>query len=212
MSDGAAVLKGEPPSRYDFTVDWLRPHVAVWDEIIASIEPRRMLEIGCFEGRATTHLIESCSKFGSLNMVCVDTWGGAVDLPPPAMRGVETRFDRNTAIARASASVDIAFRKFKQPAVEALPVLLAEKQQFDFIYVDGSHVAADVLTDAVMAFPMLRAGGCMLFDDYDWCMESHGKEDALNMPRPAIDAFAMLFMRRAQCRRTMTGQFFVIKG
>jgi hypothetical protein len=37
---------------------------------------------------------------------------------------------------------------------------------FDIIYIDGSHVAADVLTDAVLSWPLLKKGGFLIFDDY----------------------------------------------
>ena len=29
----------------------------------------------------------------------------------------------------------------------------------------------------------------MIFDDYLWSMEPAGKQDPLNMPKPAIDSF-----------------------
>ena len=39
---------------------------------------------------------------------------------------------------------------------------------FDFIYVDGSHTAYDVLQDAVLAHPLLKVGGVIIFDDFGW--------------------------------------------
>ncbi len=39
---------------------------------------------------------------------------------------------------------------------------------YDFVYVDGSHRASDVLTDAVLAWPLLKAGGLLIFDDDGW--------------------------------------------
>ena len=33
---------------------------------------------------------------------------------------------------------------------------------------DGSHHARDVLQDAVLAWGLLRPGGYMIFDDYEW--------------------------------------------
>ncbi|KAF2420707.1 hypothetical protein EJ08DRAFT_529646 [Tothia fuscella] len=37
--------------------------------------------------------------------------------------------------------------------------------KFDFIYIDGSHVALDVLSDAVPCWPMLDVGGMLAFDE-----------------------------------------------
>jgi len=39
---------------------------------------------------------------------------------------------------------------------------------FDYISIDGSHEAADVLSDAVLSWPLLKTGGLICFDDYEW--------------------------------------------
>jgi predicted O-methyltransferase YrrM len=39
---------------------------------------------------------------------------------------------------------------------------------FDEIYVDGSHVADDVLTDGIIAWRLLKQGGVLIFDDFLW--------------------------------------------
>jgi Methyltransferase domain len=65
-----------------------------------------------------------------------------------------------------------------------------------FIYIDGSHQAPDVLADSVLAFQLLRVGGIMIFDDYLWRMEPEGRQDSLNIPKPAIDSFINIFQRK----------------
>jgi predicted O-methyltransferase YrrM len=60
---------------------------------------------------------------------------------------------------------------------------------YDFIYIDGSHIAKDVLTDACMAWPLLKKQGIMVFDDYLW----GDPRDILHRPKPAIDTFMNLF-------------------
>lgn len=39
---------------------------------------------------------------------------------------------------------------------------------FDVVYIDGSHDAEAVLADMVMADAILRPGGLMLLDDFEW--------------------------------------------
>lgn len=68
----------------------------------------------------------------------------------------------------------------------ALPELFCQNVQVDFIYVDGSHTAKDVLADAVQSWPLLVKGGIMLFDDYQW--QHYADNPALN-PKMGIDAF-----------------------
>ena len=65
---------------------------------------------------------------------------------------------------------------------------------YDFIYIDGSHIAKDVLTDACMAWPLLKPKGIMVFDDYMW----GNPRDILHRPKPAIDAFTNIFAEEAE--------------
>jgi predicted O-methyltransferase YrrM len=39
---------------------------------------------------------------------------------------------------------------------------------FDFIYGDGSHDPRDVCLDGILAWSLLKPGGVMIFDDYEW--------------------------------------------
>ena len=83
---------------------------------------------------------------------------------------------------------------FKSTSVEALAALhtidRANFKPFDFIYIDGSHVAKDVLTDACMAWPLLKQNGFMVFDDYAWKPEGI---TTMQRPKIAIDFFLNIF-------------------
>ncbi len=188
-----------PTETFEFTEDWFSNHIPAWNKVLKDLRPRRILEIGSYEGRATSYLIRACTCFGPLHITCVDTWDGSVDLPSARMAGVERRFDHNVSQAVSLAEAPVDFRKCKQDSTQALSALVAEgRELFDLIYVDGSHTAPDVLTDAILAFQLLRIGGVMIFDDYLWRMEAPLYVDPLNMPKPAIDAFTMIFMRKAR--------------
>jgi len=43
-----------------------------------------------------------------------------------------------------------------------------ESNTFDFVYIDGSHTAYDVLQDAILVHPLLKSGGIIIFDDFGW--------------------------------------------
>jgi hypothetical protein len=130
---------------------------------VHSLKPQRLLEIGCYEGRATVAMIEMAARYCDPQITCVDTWAGAVDLPPHMMRGVEDRFDKQYRARAWRLLAQVTFSKRKQPSVVALADLIAHGKRFDLIYIDGSHtVACDVLTDAVMAFHLLGpAASCV---------------------------------------------------
>ena len=44
----------------------------------------------------------------------------------------------------------------------------ADEPVFDFIYIDASHNAEDVIFDAVNSFRYLKTGGMIIFDDYNY--------------------------------------------
>jgi len=182
---------------FRFSQDWFSNHIPAWEKILSRIRPLRVIEIGCYEGRATSYIIQRCSEFGPLWLCCIDTWSGSADLSPAQMVGVEDRFDNNVALAISKANAQVNFRKLKQPSSSALIQLLSTgEKRYDLVYIDGSHTAADVLLDAVLAFRLLRIGGVMIMDDYLWTMEPQRSVDLLNTPKLAIDAFTSIYMRK----------------
>jgi predicted O-methyltransferase YrrM/glycosyltransferase involved in cell wall biosynthesis len=182
---------------YDFTVDWFTDSIPVWDQLIGRLKPARILEIGSFEGRSACYLIENCSKNLPVEIYCIDTWEGGIEHAKDSMGVVERRFDHNVMVAKQHASHHVSVKKFKKPSMQALTEIIARREApFDLIYVDGSHQAPDVLSDAVLAFQLLRIGGIMIFDDYLWRLEPDGRQDLLNMPKLAIDSFINIFQRK----------------
>jgi predicted O-methyltransferase YrrM len=64
--------------------------------------------------------------------------------------------------------------------------------KFDAIYVDASHDAISVLRDTILAWDLLKVGGTMIWDDYEWQVF----DQPLDCPRIAIDAFLAIYARR----------------
>jgi len=187
---------------YQYTNDWFVQNIPVWDMLVPRFAPKRVLEIGSYEGRSTCYFIEKFTETNPIEIHCVDTWEGGVEHDKTAMSAVEMRFDANIAIARQQAKNPATIIKHKKFSNIALAEIIASAAApFDVVYVDGSHQAPDVLMDCVMSFQLLRVGGLMIFDDYIWSMEAMGKQDPLNMPKPAIDAFLNIFQRKMQIVR-----------
>jgi predicted O-methyltransferase YrrM len=183
---------------YEFTTRWFEQYMAVWDHLIPQLGPKKVIEVGSYEGRSACYLIEKCAVGGSMEIYCIDTWQGGVEHDKAEMGAVELRFDKNIQTARRKAKGTVTVRKLKGRSSLALSEIIAAEKSatFDLIYIDGSHRAPDVLTDSVLAFQLLRIDGLMIFDDYLWHMEPVGKQDPLNMPKPAIDAFLNIFQRK----------------
>lgn len=190
------------PRTYEFTQDWFKGVLPVWEQLIPVHKPQRIIEVGSFEGRSATWLIDQCGPHGPVELHCIDTWAGGVEHlgdKPVDMSAVEARFDANTAKAISAAPHPVTLRKHKGPSAVALAKLLASGlTPVDLVYIDGSHQAADVITDAVLAFPLLRNGGMMIFDDYLWeqywlAPQARNPREA---PKLAIDAFWTMFGNR----------------
>lgn len=65
--------------------------------------------------------------------------------------------------------------------------------KYDLIYIDGSHKSCDVLSDAIMSFPLARPGALIIFDDYLWDFGFKKTGSPLNAPKIGIDAFTSNF-------------------
>jgi predicted O-methyltransferase YrrM len=176
-------------SDYQYTKDWFQWAPKVWEQLIPHLPSRKnFLEIGSFEGRSAVWTIENLMEDGG-EIYCIDTWEGGAEHTPEDMAGTEERFKHNVGLVMDN-FVDRNVLPIKSTSVKALGGLIAQKKQFDFIYIDGSHLAKDVLTDACMAWPLLKSKGFMVFDDYLWKPQGF---TLLQRPKVAIDAFVNMF-------------------
>ena len=76
---------------------------------------------------------------------------------------------------------------------------IAAGNRADFIYVDGSHRAAEVLEDLVLAFHATRPGGIIICDDY--LKVGQGGDLTLGSPKLAVDAFTTIYRDRLDIPR-----------
>jgi SAM-dependent methyltransferase len=131
--------------------------------------PIKALEIGSWEGRSTTWFLENFLTHQDSHITCVDPWPSGE---------VFMRFIYNTR--KHCDKIDIK-KGFSGDVLRAIhPV-----EQFDFIYIDGSHTSWDTLEDAVLSFKLLKPNGIMVFDDY----LGGNVEDTVTSPFKGINAF-----------------------
>jgi predicted O-methyltransferase YrrM len=164
---------------FSFTVDWFGLNIGVWQQMLSpwAGKPNLVfLEIGCFEGRATIWLLGNILTSKTSKIHCVDIFEG----------DYEQRFDHNMKVAKCEDQVT-KVKGYSQEALRKLPL-----NHYDFIYVDASHVAPDVLEDAILSFSLLKSEGIMIFDDYEWDQSN----DEYLVPKMAIDAFLRVYSRK----------------
>lgn len=187
-----------------FTQDWFSHNVSTFKHCMTLLPERKeFLEIGCFEGRATVWMLQNgLDEDGRIT--CIDTFQGGEE---HARLGVEfgsvrRTFEDNINEAKGERQI---VRTIQDTSYGGLAWCISSLRKFDFIYIDGSHTAPDVLTDACMAFGMLNKGGVMLFDDYFWIDEPH----ILHRPKIAVDTFVNLFSE--QCEPCVVGHQVGVK-
>jgi predicted O-methyltransferase YrrM len=205
----AVFVDGPSVTDYEFTIDWFSIHTEIWSELFRKIVPdsRKILEIGAYEGRATVWLIEHVLPPGG-TIVCVDTWEGGEEHAQVDMREVERRYDHNVSSAtkRFPGRKVVKRKSLSQPALYEL-VHEGHAGTFDFIYIDGSHQASDVMCDLVSAYYLCRRGGLMVCDDYLW---GQGDNPA-HTPKLAIDSFVNCFSGKVNVLSARLFQVYLLK-
>ena len=162
----------------EFTADWFSSHIPNWERLLRpwAGQPIQALEVGSYEGRSAVWLLQEILTHPEARLTCVDRWEWS---------DIQRRFRANIQETGRSQQVIECVGN----SAQALRSLTGP---YDFIYVDGSHEARDIVTDIALAWPMLRVGGLLALDDYNW----NGDVDF--PPRFAIDMFLQLWMTQME--------------
>jgi FkbM family methyltransferase len=132
------------------------------------------LEIGAFEGLTSNYICDNLLNEGG-RMIALDPLKEkylTTDLSnedkqmnkelSTMFKGQYGRFKRNTK----GKPIEL----IRSTSREAFPDL--QDFLFDFIYIDGDHRKDEVYNDGFECFKLLKIGGYMLFDDYEWRPET----------------------------------------
>lgn len=157
----------------------------------SGVVPKKMLQIGAYTGDASLWLYNNILKNsadGSV-LIDVDTWEGSQEFAHKDLdwQTIENIYDARTRDGRFE-------RKIIKYKGTSDSFFRNNREQYDFIYIDGDHTAYGVMKDAVSAYESLRVGGLIGFDDYQWT----GKPDPVDRPEPAIRAFLEIYKKRVE--------------
>jgi tetratricopeptide (TPR) repeat protein/predicted O-methyltransferase YrrM len=154
---------------YRFTHDWFTYNIPIWMSVLkplAHYPQVRSLEVGSFEGMSACWLLDHILTHPTSSLTCVDHYFQEIFEFNVAQTGAR---DRLIQLAGDSHAV----------------LATLEPAAYDFIYVDGCHLAPHVQQDAALSWRLLKAGGIMIFDDYEWTDPNYPGQDT----RIGIDAF-----------------------
>lgn len=163
----------EYSEKYKFTENWFSSAIPVWEELFELYgrdKVKNVLEIGCYEGRATIFICENILQ-NKGNYDVVDTFRGTLEetgMKNTAERLETDNFIENNFKHNISFHPEINFSINKGYSQYILPTLVEQGKQYDFIYIDASHKTDDTFVDAYYAHKMLKPGGMIVFDDFLW--------------------------------------------
>ena len=171
------LIQSRKDGKPTFTNRFAFLHGALWKEHLAHLKGRpdlRYLEVGLFEGKSLIWMFRNVLTDPSSTATGIDLFGPA---------GLEARYreniDREGVTDRVTTLIGYSNEMLRP----------LEPKSFDLIYIDASHVAPDVLRDAVLCWDLLKTDGILIFDDYEYLPHL---PDELR-PGIAIDSFVTAF-------------------
>jgi len=166
------------------------------------IVPKVTIELGVFEGETTFNIANLLvSRNPKYKHYAIDPFSASENLKQEVVDKAKKQFISNM---EEFPQVEL----IEKTSFDGLLELHQREIKADFIYVDGSHFAKDVLSDAVLGFELLNLGGVMLFDDaVSWRYGEHIQDS----PKIAIDSFIQCNWNRLQVLEMPGGYQTAIK-
>lgn len=165
--------------------DWFSQNIGRFNYFLKDIfgkKDLKVLEIGSYEGLSTNWILDNILSHPTSKIYCIDTFEGGMEHGEQNKKNLYDRFLNN--ISDKAEKVEI----FKGLSYNMLMTNEIRKNKYDFIYIDGSHQAKDVLQDAVLSWDLLKNEGIMVFDDYLW--QPFAPQFC---PKIAIDSFLLCY-------------------
>jgi SAM-dependent methyltransferase len=172
---GSNPYDGFDAAAFPLDVTGWQSHHPWFEQIIAQIRPRLILEVGTWKGASAIHMAKAARKFNpTAQVLCVDTWLGShkVLWKTPDYRrqlllkhGFPQQYFQFLANVVHTKMQDAIF-PMPMTSYAAASILVDSGLQFDMIYIDAHHDEEEVYGDIARCYPLLRKGGIMLGDDY----------------------------------------------
>lgn len=158
---------------YQFTQDWFTHNIPIWQkhlQELAGIPEFQVVEIGSFQGMSACWLLDNILTHPTAKITCIDLY-------------FQEHFKGNIAKTGAADRV-IVLEGYSQ---ELLVNLASEF--YDISYVDGCHKPTSALQDAILSWRLVKVGGLMIFDDYEFTFPDSPEDDT----KIGIDVFLEMF-------------------
>ncbi|MPR35476.1 class I SAM-dependent methyltransferase [Salmonirosea aquatica] len=171
LDNDSAIYEGVNECGFGYTTEF---ELKVISNLVNHFKPKKIFEIGTFEGRTT------------LNMALNARKAEIVTLDLPSEELANTKMKIAVGEARYVKKQRSGERFLDHPVRSQITQVYGDSATFDFspyhksmdmVFIDGSHAYEYVLNDTRRAFDILAPGGIILWHDYtNW----EGVRDALN--------------------------------
>jgi len=170
-------MAGEFP---DWFSAYAKPNFEKYLIPLAGQQNLQFLQLGVYTGDASIWMLQNIKN---IRLTDVDTWLGSDE---------DAHKDMDFDDVYKTYTNKIKDYKVNICRTTTIGYLLAQYgcdrplgEYFDFIYIDADHTAAGVLLDAELSWDLLKSGGIMAFDDYQWGADL----PASKSPKLGIDLF-----------------------
>ena len=163
--------------KYNFPSDVFTFNIPVWEKVLQPYKGKpniHYLEFGVNYGRAAIWMLENILTHETARLTGMDIF--PLDFEEIYLSNLEA-----SGLAHKSTTI----KGYSQIELRKLPL-----NSYDIIYIDADHRAKAVLSDAALSWELLKTGGLIIFDDYEWHVGHLPKE--LN-PNLAINSFVSCY-------------------
>jgi predicted O-methyltransferase YrrM len=147
---------------------------------LAGVDNLHFLQLGVYTGDATIWMVENVLTGNKSRLSDVDTWEGSDE-------AAHEFISFNSVLDYYAHRTDHLplVNSYIMTTTDYLINSSSRGREYDFIYIDADHTAVGVLMDAELSFPLLKSGGLLAFDDYQWGAHL----PAFKSPKLGIDLF-----------------------
>ena len=158
---------------YQFTQDWFTHNIPIWKRHLqefTGIADFQVVEIGSFQGMSACWLLDNILTHPTAKITCIDLY-------------FQEHFKGNIVKTGAADRV-IELQGYSQDLLVNLT-----SQYYDVAYIDGCHKPTSALQDAILSWRLVKVGGLMIFDDYEFTFPDSPEQDT----KIGIDVFLEMF-------------------
>ncbi|WP_353718636.1 class I SAM-dependent methyltransferase [Dyadobacter sp. 676] len=161
FGNDAAAYEGVYECGFGHTTEF---ELKVISNLVKKWNPRRIFEIGTFQGRTTLNMAlnsGSDTEIVTLDLPAGELASTKMDIEDGEVRYVKKEVSGERFIGHPAAS------KIRQVFGDSASFSFDEyKDSVDVAFIDGSHAYEYVLNDSEKVFPIMRKGGLIIWHDY----------------------------------------------